>query len=298
MLNLVRLRVLAAVARRGSVTEAAGDLHYTQPTVSHHLARLETEVGFRLVSKAGRGIRLTAAGELLARRATEILGRMESTQDELDAMAELRSGRVRIAGFQSALGTVVAEAAAALTASAPGIELALEDLHPTVALQRLREGSIDVAVVFRYDDPLPADVRSRHLFDDPMFLAYRDGGPRLADHREARWIAGCRHCRAELETACRREGFTPRVACTSDDASVKQALVAAGLGVATVPGLALRCHRLPGIAFSELDTFRRGVHVATFGDPPDPPATAAFLDALTEAVSRHRATGGHDRGSR
>ena len=56
MLNLTRLRVFAAVARHGSVTRAAQELHYAQPSVSHHLARLEEEVGLKLVERVGRGI--------------------------------------------------------------------------------------------------------------------------------------------------------------------------------------------------------------------------------------------------
>lgn len=286
MLNLVRLRVFATVARRGSLTEAARELQYTQPTVSHHLSRLESEVGVPLTRKVGRGIRLTSAGELLALRASEILGRVESTEDELTAMAELRTGRVRIAGFQSVLSTVVAEAAGTLSRSSPGIELSMEDLHPEVAIQRLREAAIDVAVVFRYDDALPEDVHFDHLFDDPLYLLSQRAGETLADHRDSPWIAGCERCRKELVGACEREGFTPRVTCTSDDADVKQALVAAGIGVAAIPGLALRSRRLPGFEVSELSTFHRRIYVATFGDPPQPPATAAFVDALTDAVTR------------
>ena len=59
MLSLVQLKVLAAVARHGSVTEAARELHYSQPSVSHHLARLETATGAKLQQRTGRGIRLT-----------------------------------------------------------------------------------------------------------------------------------------------------------------------------------------------------------------------------------------------
>ena len=66
MLDLTRLRVLDALARLGSVTAAAKELHYTQPTVSHHLARLEAETGAQLLQRVGRGIRLTPAGQLLA----------------------------------------------------------------------------------------------------------------------------------------------------------------------------------------------------------------------------------------
>ncbi|WP_036959694.1 LysR family transcriptional regulator, partial [Promicromonospora kroppenstedtii] len=89
-LDLTRLRVLAAVARTGSVTAAAKELHYAQPSVSHHLSRLEADAGIPLLQRHGRGVRLTEAGRLLANRAEEILGRVEGARRELDALAGLR----------------------------------------------------------------------------------------------------------------------------------------------------------------------------------------------------------------
>jgi DNA-binding transcriptional LysR family regulator len=287
MLDLVRLKVLAAVSAHGSVTVAARELGYGQPSVSHHLSRLEAEVGVQLTQRVGRGIRLTPAGELLAQRATEILGRVESAEDELASIAGLRSGRVRVAGFQSVLSTVVAQAAATLHATSPGIELTLTDLHPDLAVQRLREGTIDVAVIFRYDDSVPDGVHVEHLFDDPMHLLSREPRQALADHEDSPWIAGCERCRRELVSACQAAGFTPRIAYTSDDPIVAQSLVAAGLGVTTIPGLSLKVHRVAGTEASQLDDdFRRRVYVATYGEPPHPPATRAFVEAVVEAASR------------
>lgn len=284
MLDIVRLRVLAAIAAHGSVTKAAKHLHYAQPSVSHHLARLEAETGARLVQRVGRGIRLTPEGELLARRAAEIVGRVDAAAAELSAMVGLRTGRVRLAGFQSALSTLVPSAAAAMRRDHPGIELSLVDAHPEVALTMLRAGEVDAAIGFRYDDTAPDDVRGIHLFDDPMYLLSREAGQTLLDHRESAWIAGCERCRREFLDACQVVGFTPRIAYTTDEITVEQALVAAGLGVTTIPGLALRTHRLPGVEATEIPHFRRRVYVATYGEPPDPPATAAFVSALRDAA--------------
>src|SRR3954451_13503231 len=103
MVNLVHLRVLAAVARHGSVTEAAKELQYSQPSVSHHLSRLEAATGAKLVQRVGRGIRLTPEGQLLAGRATEIVGRVDAAAVELAARVGLSTGRVRLAGFQTVL---------------------------------------------------------------------------------------------------------------------------------------------------------------------------------------------------
>jgi molybdate transport repressor ModE-like protein len=114
MLDVTRLRVLVAVARHGSVTAAARALNYAQPSVSHHLARLEAETGTKLVQRAGRGIRLTDAGRLLAERAAEVIGRLDAAENELAVYTGLRAGRLRLAAFPSALGTLVPAAAAML----------------------------------------------------------------------------------------------------------------------------------------------------------------------------------------
>ncbi|HEY0000509.1 MAG TPA: LysR substrate-binding domain-containing protein, partial [Actinoplanes sp.] len=243
-----------------------------------------------LTQRAGRGIRLTPAGELLARRAAEILGRVRSAEDELAAIGGLRSGRVRIAGFQSALSGVVTAAAANMRACAPDIELTLQDLHPDLALQQLREGLIDVAVVYRHDDEIPEDMRFTHLFDDPTYLISTERGQTMGDHANSSWIAGCERCRRELVGVCEGAGFTPRIMYTSDDPLVKLSMVAAGLGVTTMPGLSVAQHHVPGVAATKLDDFRRRVHVATYGEPPDLPATSAFVQAVIEAARKPTAS--------
>ncbi|MDR2985762.1 MAG: LysR family transcriptional regulator [Nocardiopsaceae bacterium] len=290
MLDIVRLRILAAIAAHGSVTKAAKHLNYSQPAVSHHLARLEAETGARLVQRVGRGIRLTPEGEHLARRATEIIGRVDTAAAELSAMVGLRTGRVRVAGFQSALAVLVPHAAATLRRQHPGIELHLVDAHPQVAMDLLRAGEVDAALIFRYDDSTPDDIRATHLFDDPMHLLSLEAGQALPDHRDSAWIAGCQHCRREFMDACDRAGFTPRIAYISDDVIVQQALVTAGMGVTTMPGLALRTHRAPGIQATALRDFRRRIYLATYGDPPDPPATTAFITALHHAIQDYPAS--------
>lgn len=292
MLSLVHLRVLAAVARHGSVTEAAKQLHYSQPSVSHHLSRLEKATGVKLVQRVGRGIRLTPEGQLLANRATEILGRVEAAANELAAQVGLQAGRVRLAANASALSTIVPKAAAMLAGAHPGLELSLIERHPVEGLQMLRHGEIDVALVFRHADALVEDegFRLLHVGDDPIYLVSRRPDDSLANHRDSAWIGGCARCQDELNAVCRRAGFTPRIASHSDDMVVVQALVAAGIGVATLPGLALRAHRRPDVHAAELTGSRRRLYAATYGDPPDPPAVAAVLVALADAATTTTST--------
>ena len=283
MLDLNRLRVLAAVARHGSVTAAARELHYSQPSVSHHIARLEAETGAQLIQRVGRGIRLTEAGRVLADRAAEILGRMDSAAAELEAHAGLAAGRVRVAAYGSALVALLPLAAAAFATRYPGLQLEIIDTHPPEAIAMLRSGTVDAAIVFRYDetDRDPEGVRLHHLRDDPTYLLTLDDRGRVSDHRDERWVGGCDRCRAHLVDICTREGFEPQIAYSTDDMVAIQALVAAGMGVATIPGLALQAHRHPDLKAYEIPGADRHVFVATYGDPPDPPPTAALLEVLT-----------------
>jgi DNA-binding transcriptional LysR family regulator len=310
MLDVTRLRVLVAVARYGSVTAAARALNYAQPSVSHHLARLESETGTKLIQRAGRGIRLTDAGRLLAERGAEVIGRLDAAENELAAYTGLRAGRLRLAAFPSALGTIVPAAASYLRGTNYGLDLRLTEAEPPEALRMLRAGYVDVALVFRYSTETPTSpaglatagleaeqdsvditegLRERLLLDEPVHLVTPAvtrpaAPPDLASYARYRWIAGCERCRGYLVRQCAQAGFTPKIAFTIDDYVAVQALVAAGLGVTTLPGLCLRAARHPGICAVPLPGARRHVFVMTYGEPPDPPATARLIDVLAHAA--------------
>src|SRR2546430_6245320 len=130
MLDVTRLRVIDAVARHGSVTAAAKELHYSQPSVTHHLGRLEAETGAQLLQRVGRGIRLTPVGQLLADRAAEIIGRIDAAGAELSAHVGLTAGRVRVAAFASAIGSLVPAAVGALGGRHPGPGIRLAPTQP------------------------------------------------------------------------------------------------------------------------------------------------------------------------
>jgi DNA-binding transcriptional LysR family regulator len=314
MLDVTRLRVLVAVARHGSVTAAAHALNYAQPSVSHHLARLEAETGTKLVQRAGRGIRLTDAGRLLAERGAEVIGRLDAAENELAVYSGMRAGRLRLAAFPSALGTIVPAAAAMLRERHPSVDLRLTEAEPPEAVRMLRAGYVDVALVFRHepeadaaDDgdagPLAAetgDMREQVLLSEAVHLIMPSapkGEPLLATAvteiwpadlarlSGQRWIAGCDRCREHLLRQCAVAGFTPKVAFTTDDFVAVQALVMAGLGVATLPAMALQAARNPGVRTVRLRGSRRSVVAVRYGEPPDPPATALLLDVLRVAAA-------------
>lgn len=181
----------------------------------------------------------------------------------------------------------------------------------------LRAGYVDVAMVFRYaedkpepDVPGPGEdedtgidltegLRERLLLTEPVLLVTSAQGPahsgaeppaELAGYARHRWIAGCDRCRANLLRQCALAGFTPKIAFTTDDYVAVQALVAADLGVSTLPALCLRAARHPGIRTVALPGARRYVFAVRYGDPPDPPAVTLLMEVLrTAAVPPPRA---------
>ena len=195
---------------------------------------------------------------------------------------------MRLAGFSSAITSLVPRAVTALAREHPGLQISLTDTHPPDALELLRAGPD------RRRDHLPLRrERGRAARRPPAPPARRPGLPAvhaprargLAALRDATWIAGCERCSGHLRSLCADAGFEPRVAYTSDDMVVMQELVAAGLGVTTIPGLALAAHRAEGIVATRLRGSQRRIYAATYGDPPDPPATAALLAALAASAA-------------
>ena len=289
VLDLGRLRVLVTVAREGSVTAAAEALHYAQPSVSHHLAKLEAEVGVPLLQRMGRGIRLTEAGRLLVERAEVILAQVEAAHAEVEELAGLRTGRLRLASFPSALATLVPGAIARITDEHPGIALTLTEAEPPDALSALRNNEVDVALIFEHGEPPSGDRRDTTmipLLDEPLYMVTPADHPwpgpvgELGSYAGARWIAGCERCREHLVAACERAGFAPSIDFDTDDFVAVQALVAAGLGVSLLPGLTLIASRHPGVALHRVPGLRRQVVAAVHGKPPVARPAQLLIDAL------------------
>ena len=150
MIEARHLRVLRTVARTGSLSAAARELGYTQPAVSQQMKALEKTVGTPLVVRAGRGVRLSEAGEVLVRHAGGILAGLTAAEQELAAIAGLRTGRVRLVSFPTASSTLVPPAVAEVRAAEPGVRVSLTEAEPPEALAMLRGGDCEVALAFRY----------------------------------------------------------------------------------------------------------------------------------------------------
>jgi DNA-binding transcriptional LysR family regulator len=298
MLHVGRLQVLCEVARRGSFSSAAEALSYTQSAVSQAIARLEAELGTPLVIRDRRGIRATAAGATLVEHGETILAQIEAAEEDVAAVLGVRGGRLRVASFPSAGATLMPLAVALFRRGHPGVTLTLAEGEPDEIAPRLRGGEFDLALLFKFpgvEERLDDGLRMRTLLEDPMHLALPEAHPlaskralKLADLRDEDWVqtSASSPCARHVVRLCTAAGFEPKVTFESDDYETVQGLVAAGVGVALVPRLALT-HVHPRIVVRELSprSPARKVVAATLGDPAAPPA-ARTMTRILAGVAR------------
>jgi molybdate transport repressor ModE-like protein len=293
VLDLRRLNVLRSVAREGSFSAAARVLGYTQPAVSHHIQRLEAEVGTALLVRAANGARLTEAGRALVEHADTAIAQLAMAEEEVAEIANLRAGRVRVAAFPSACSTLVPTAARALKTAYPKLAFSLTEVEPPEALQMLRAGETDIAVTFDYPEAkfqATETIRLVPLVEDHLVAVLpqtgRNAPLRIDEMSGETWIAGCERCRSHLLHLAQAAGFAPQIAFASDDPVTVQALVAAGLGVALLPSLALRHARRQDVDIVSLaPVATRQTSALVAAGQRQPPAISAMLDAL-EAAAR------------
>lgn len=301
MLNVQRLRVLREVLAQGSFSEAASALNYTQSAVSQAIATLETEAGVPLIERDRRGVRPTTAGERLAEHAGRILTQLDAAEAELGAIAGIAGGELRLASFPTAGATLMPLAIAAFRSAHSEVTLSLVEGEPEELIPRLRDGEFDLGLIFEFEGTgeLGPGLRSAPLFEDPMKLALPKGHRlarkeqvALADLSDDAWVqtSEASACARHVVRVCRAAGFEPRVSFESDDYLTVQGLVAAGVGVALIPQLALSQTVSYDIAVRELqpDGPVRHVVVATPGTGVSLPAAAAMLEILRDTARQYR----------
>jgi DNA-binding transcriptional LysR family regulator len=303
MLNVARLKVLKEVAYRGSLSSAAEALSYTQSAVSQQIAALEAETGMALLERHPRGVSLTAAGQTLVGHAEGILARLDTAEAALSAIAGLRGGRLRMASFPTAGSTLMPVAIASFRAVYPDVELTLAEGEPEEIVPRLRAGELDLALLFEFDDeePLPEDLACAPLLQDPMYLAlprdHRLAGKaklRLSELQGEAWVqtSSSSPCARHVVRCCHAAGFEPTVSFESDDYQTVQGLVAAGVGVALIPQLALSVVREDIVirALSPAPPVRQVIAAAPEGARLVP-AAPAMLGVLGQAADELKQTG-------
>ncbi len=258
VLEVRHLRLLEVLARCGSMSAAARELGYSQSAITQQVQAIERLLKTPMIIRARGGVRLTSAGQVIVRHALDVLPSISLAEAEVKAVAALRGGEVRLACFPSAAATVLPRALGAMRQEHPDLSFTLTEAEPPRALDLLRRGECDIAVVYRYvsagrDIPGPTIERDEvvvQLVEEEVHVAMPADHPaasrrwvELRALADSRWIAGCPECRGNLVDSCAAAGFTPDIAFVTDDFVALQALAAEGLGVALVPDLMLAAAR-------------------------------------------------------
>jgi molybdate transport repressor ModE-like protein len=294
--DLHDVRIVRAIAETGTITAAAKQLGFSQPAISQHLQRAEARLGVPLVTRAGRGIRLTEAGLILARHSYAISSALDAAAGDLAELAGMRTGTARLAAFPTASSTIIPRLLSGMASTHPGVAVSYVEAEPPEALAMLRDGSIDLAITFSY----PGDKADPHrdiatglsltpLFSEEVVLALPMSHP-LASGRSVdvsalsteHWIAGCPLCRGHLLAVCEAAGFDPVVDHETDNAVAVLHLVASGLGIALLPRLALATATVPSGATIRTTSpaSLRSIQLVRHADALRVPSLAATVAAI------------------
>lgn len=297
MLDVKRLRILREVVSNGSFSGAADALYLSQSAVSQQIATLEREVGMTLLERTREGTKPTDAGRVLVSHADAAICRLEEAERELQAIAGLEGGEVRIASFPSASATLLTQAVSDFARRHPKVRLTVADAEPEESLPRLRAGDLDLAVTFDYPGnvaPEERDIDHTLLLTEALYVALPESHPlagrarvNMVDLADEAWLSGSTpsSCSLIVRSACLDAGFEPRIAFESDDYHVLQGFIAEGLGVTLLPDLALHTLR-PGVVVrpAEPQAPMRRVWAAT--RKTRSVATEVMRKALVEAGER------------
>ncbi|MEV0410657.1 LysR family transcriptional regulator [Streptomyces sp. NPDC050448] len=282
--SLTALRVLRAVAEQGTFTAAAASLGYTQSAVSRQIASIERIAGSELLERRRDGVRLTAAGRVVVRRATLVLDEIDATARELSGLPA-PGGTVRLGWLPSAGTTLVPRALAALRRSDPHVHVISREGTTPALVRALRAGSIDLALLasappFRAPDDESPPLALQTLTERALCLAVPAAHPLargdfvdVADLRGQQWIAGPPSGPDRLMGVWPGLDERPEIVHTARDWLAKLHLVAAGCGLTTVPA-ALAAAAPPGVRILAVHGGPQEQRRLLLARLPQPPAEA------------------------
>jgi DNA-binding transcriptional LysR family regulator len=288
-----RLLTFRAVAHARSFSRAAEALSLTQPSVSHQVALLETEIGVRLLDRGRGGLRLTDAGAVLLEHADEVAWRLDLADTQLATLAGQRREHVRLGAFPTALAGFIPAAVGRLRLAQPDARLRLGEVTPSTLDERFLSGEFDVAV--SYQDAtaerreLPGAERIDLMQDTFLVgmapehrLAGGTGAISLTDLAEDEWIVASTD--GFLVQACRDAGFEPNIVATTSEPLATRGLILRGLGVGWVPSLLINDYI--GVAIRPVrETIRRRDIYALLPPGDRHPRARQVVDALVETAS-------------
>lgn len=291
MVQLQQLRYFATVAEVRHFTRAAEALHVAQPSLSQQIRALERELGAELFHRARGNITLTDAGEALLPLARRVLADTETARREVQEVAQLRRGRVRLGAPPSLCASLVPDVLRTYHARFPGIELHVDEGGSQDLVRRLADGGLDLALIIT---PLgvgaPALATTELLHEDLVVVSspaapapVRGRSIRVEQLRDLPMVMFRRgyDLREITTAACRAAGFEPSFTVEGGEMDAVLGFVRAGLGLAVVPGMVAARSGLRVTSF-EGERMRRTVAVAHRKDAPPPRAARELRRVLLE----------------
>lgn len=291
-MNLRTLRVFVEVVRQGGFTQAADVVSLTQSSVSKAVKALEVELGVPLLNRIGHKTELTAAGEIVYRRALVLLMEKNHLLAEIDALQELKGGTLRIGLPPVGCGVLFAKMFTEYRRRYPQVDIELIEHGGNRLREFLEAGAIDIAALLvSKDDAITyQDVRN-----EPLVVVLQADHP-LAGYQQLNF----KDLHAEpfilfeegftlnqlILAACERRKVSPRITARSGQIDFIVDLVTAGLGVAFLPRMLANKHRHSGISLVPLNEPHTDWRIALAwrSGTQLPPAAIAWLELAKTLV--------------
>ena len=293
-----RLLTFRTVAHERSFSRAAETLSLSQPSVSHQVGLLETEIGVRLLDRGRGGLRLTRAGEVLLEHADHLAWRLRLADSQLAALAEQRRDQVRLGAFPTALASIVPATIAELRNTHGAVQVHLSEITSATLEPRLLAGEFDVGLGYQDHTAERREIPGTEridLFEETFLVGLPPEHPlarsttpiSLAKFAEDDWIVPSTE--GFLVQACRDAGFDPRIVAVTSDPLATRGLISRGLGVGWVASLLVEDYA--GTVIRPIkDPIRRRDIYALLPPGDHHPLARPLADALIRTVARNQAS--------
>lgn len=296
-LDLNSLKTMSTVIRTGSFAAAGRELGYTASAVSQQMAGLEKALGIRLFEREARRVTPTEAAQYVHQRTEQLVDLVTQVEIDIARLGAGQTGRLRVGTFDSAGGPIMGRAIARFLVRRRDVEITLDEGEPYELFPRVSDGSLDVALGFRYDlvpQEFPSNLLITEVMTEMLHIVAPQGhrlgfktSVSLEELAAERWVAHREETSAHrcLLALCGDNDFVPDIAFRSNNLGTVKGIVAAGLAVAMIPEISFRdasenirelpiAQRLP----------RRQIVAATRVDD-DNPLTEAFLAAMRRVAN-------------
>lgn len=298
-MKLDQLRSFEAVARVGHFTRAAEELYLAQPSLSRQIAALEADLGTELFHRGPTGAALTDAGELLLPFARRMLGDAQTAREQMQELAGLHRGRVRLGAPPTLFTSLVADVLAEFRAAHPGIALHVMEGGSRSLMDALVEGALDLALVVTRGEGIAASgVELTPLLSEELVVVFSADSPG-ADEITLKELAQIPHVafnrsydlRVVTDAAFSANGLNPVIAVEGAEMDAVLRFVERGLGVAVVPAMVVIDR--PGLRSARLvePSLTRTVNLARRNDIGPSAAAGAMQQFVFLSVDRLSAPG-------